>query len=140
MSASRYLGAPKWASLLARLLGKETMLPIVQGLERDGQVLLRPFCPPYYSTMTDAVKAFVETKFGAQGLFRGGAANSVWREPQGTAQQIPAPSEAAIAATSAYCDYIYQRYGRFPAYSAPFRTILGYQANFTAKTQSAQRR
>jgi hypothetical protein len=31
--------------------------------------------------MTDTVKAFVETKFCAQGLFRGGAANSVWREP-----------------------------------------------------------
>lgn len=128
MAASRYLGAPKWASLIARLLGKETMLPIVQGLERDGQVLLKPFCPPYYPTMTAAVKVFVEYKFGPQGVFRGGATNSTWRDPAAATRQIPAPSEAAIAATSAYCDYIYQRYGRFPAYSAPFRTVLGYQA------------
>ncbi|MCE7980164.1 MAG: hypothetical protein DYG89_03145 [Caldilinea sp. CFX5] len=128
MSASRYLGAPRWAGLIARLLGKETILPIVQGLERDGQVLLKPFCPPYYPTMTVAVKAFVESKFGPQGVFRGGAVNSAWREPQGAAQQIPAPSEAAIAATIAYCEYVYQRYGRFPAYSAPFRTVLGYQS------------
>ena len=41
---------------------------------------------------------------------------------------IPGPSKQAIAATVAYCEYIYERYGRFPAYSAPFRTIMGYQA------------
>lgn len=128
MPASRYLGAPTWAGLLLRLLGKETNLPIVQGLERDGQVLLQPFCPPYYPNMTAAVQAFVAYKFGTQGVFRGGAVHSGWRDPQGAAQQIPAPSEAAIAATSAYCEYVYQRYGRFPAYSAPFRTVLGYQA------------
>jgi len=128
MPASRYLGAPKWAGLIMRLLRRETMLPIVQGLERNGQVLLQPFCPPYYPTMTAAVKAFIETKFGDQGIFRSGATHSAWREPQGATQQIPAPSEAAIAATIAYCEYVYQRYGRFPAYSAPFRTVLGYQA------------
>lgn len=128
MAASRYLGAPKWAGFIARLLGKETLLPIVQGLERDGQVLLKPFCPPYYPTMTDAVRAFVEYKFGPQGIFRGGATQSGWRDPQAATSQIPAPSAAAIAATIAYCEYVYQRYERFPAYSAPFRTVLGYQA------------
>jgi hypothetical protein len=70
----------------------------------------------------------VDFKFGPQGVFRGGAVNSEWRDPQQVSQGIPAPSEAAIAATIAYCEYIYQRYGRFPAYSPPFRTILGYQA------------
>jgi hypothetical protein len=128
MPASRYLGAPKWVGLLARLLGKQSILPIVQGLERDGAVLLKPFCPPYYPTMTAAVNAFVEYKFGPHGIFRGNATNSAWGDPQGATQQIPAPSEAAIAATSAYCEYVYQRYGRFPAYSAPLRTVLGYQA------------
>lgn len=128
MPASRYLGAPKWAGLIMRLLGKETTLPLVQGLERDGQVLLKPFCPPYYPTMTAAVAAFIEYKFGAQGVFRGGAVNSAWRDPQQVAQGIPAPSDAAVAATIAYCEYVYNRYGRFPAYSAPFRTVLGYQA------------
>lgn len=128
MPASRYLGAPKWTGLLMRLLGRETNLPLVQGLERAGQVLLQPFCPPYYPTMTAAVEAFVAYKFGAQGVFRGGAGNSAWRDPQQIAQGIPAPSERAIAATLAYCDYVYNRYGRFPAYSAPFRTVLGYQA------------
>ena len=128
MAASRYLGAPKWAGWLMQLLGRETNLPLVQGLERDGQVLLKPFCPPYYPTMAAAVQAFVAYKFGPQGIFRASATQSAWRDPQGAAAQIPAPSAAAIAATIAYCEYVYHRYGRFPAYSAPFRTVLGYQA------------
>jgi hypothetical protein len=128
MPASQYLGAAKWLGLVLRLLGRDQPIPFPLGLERDGQVLLKPFCPPYYPDMATAVRAFVETKFGSQGVFRGGATNSEWRDPQQVAQGIPAPSEAAIAAAIAYCDYIYRRYGRFPAYSPPFRTILGYQA------------
>ena len=27
----------------------------------------------------------------------------------------------------AYCDYVFRRYGRFPAYTAPFRTAMGFQ-------------
>ena len=42
---------------------------------------------------------------------------------------IPRYSDRAIAATIAYCEYVYRRYGRFPAYSGPFRTILAYQAH-----------
>jgi hypothetical protein len=42
---------------------------------------------------------------------------------------IPAYSDRAIEATIAYCRYIYERYGRFPAISGPFRTILAYQAH-----------
>lgn len=41
---------------------------------------------------------------------------------------IEAPSENAVEATVAYCEYVFGRYGRFPAYSSPFRTVLGYQA------------
>jgi hypothetical protein len=42
---------------------------------------------------------------------------------------IPRYSDRAIAATIAYCEYIYRRYGRFPANSGPFRTVLAYQAH-----------
>jgi hypothetical protein len=42
---------------------------------------------------------------------------------------IPAYSDRAIDATVAYCEYVYKRYGRFPAYSGPFRTVLAYQAH-----------
>jgi hypothetical protein len=91
-------------------------------LERDGAVLLAPYCPPQYPSMEAAVYAFVESKFGARG-----ASVSGWRDPQGAAEISP-PSEAAIEANVAYCEYVHARYGRFPAYAAPFRTVLGYQA------------
>jgi hypothetical protein len=41
----------------------------------------------------------------------------------------PYYSDSAIAATIAYCDYVYERYGRFPANSGPFRTVLAHQAH-----------
>jgi hypothetical protein len=128
MPASQYLGANRLISTTLRLLGRDRTVPYPLGLERDGEVLLKPYCPPYYPSMEVAVHDFVRRKFGPQGVFRGGARTSAWREPEAKTAQIPAPSEAAIEATVAYCEYIHDRYGRFPAYSAPFRTVLGHQA------------
>ena len=92
------------------------------------EILLQPYCPPYYPSMKEAVRAVVEAKFGAQGLFRGGAAHSAWRDPAAIAKAVPEISSAAVDATIAYCEYIHARYGRFPAYMPPFRTVLGFQA------------
>jgi hypothetical protein len=128
MPASQYLGANRLISTALRLLGRDQPVPYPLGLERGGEVLLEPYCPPYYPSMEAAVREFVERKFGPQGVFRGGASTSGWREPNEKTAGIPAPSEAAIEATIAYCEYVYDRYRRFPAYSAPFRTVLGYQA------------
>src|SRR4029453_10695793 len=97
------------------------------GLERDGAVLLKPFCPPYFPTMEAAVCAFVESKFGMGGSYRGGADQSSWQEPHNSAANIPAPNAAAVEAAIAYCEYVHRRYGRFPAYTAPFRTVIGFQ-------------
>jgi hypothetical protein len=128
MPASRYLGAGRLIRLALGLTGKDRPVPYPLGLERGGDVLLKPYCPPYYPTMEAAVRAFVEYKFGPQGVFRGGAAVSGWREADKVTAEVAAPSEAAIEAAIAYCEYIHARYGRFPAYSPPFRTVLGYQA------------
>ncbi|HKU28226.1 MAG TPA: hypothetical protein VJQ54_22350, partial [Candidatus Sulfotelmatobacter sp.] len=96
--------------------------------ESEGRVLLQPFCPPYYRSMEEAVRAFVDTKFGVRGSYRGEAAASSWMNPESCAGKIPAVSGAALAATISYCDYVFRRYGRFPAYTAPFRTVIGFQA------------
>src|SRR5215472_3773259 len=80
MPASRYAGAPRILSALARWFAKEPSLAYPVGLERDNRVLLKPFCPPYYESMKDAVHAFVQTKFGADGTYRGGAQQSSWRD------------------------------------------------------------
>ena len=77
--------------------------------------------------MEAAVRVFVETKFGVAGSYRDRAEQSSWRDPKNYAANIPAPSDAAVEAAVGYCDYVYRRYGRFPSYTAPFRTVIGFQ-------------
>ena len=127
MTASRYAGVGPFMSAVARLFMHDPMIPYPLGLERDNEVLLRPFCPPYYKSMEEAVRAFVESKFGRKGSYRGGAKESTWRDPESCAAKIPAPDAAAVDATISYCNYVHKHYGRFPAYTAPFRTVIGFQ-------------
>jgi hypothetical protein len=42
-------------------------VPVAIGLEREGDVLLKPFCPPYNKDMEEAVLAFVAYKFAGDG-------------------------------------------------------------------------
>lgn len=128
LPASRYLGAGAIVSAAMNFLRQNPDVPFPVGLERDGNVLLKPFCPPYYSSMTEAVRAVVAIKSGADGVFRGGLSRSAWAQQESVVAQVPPVSEAAIAATSAYCEYLWRRYGRFPVYLPPYRTVLGFQA------------
>ncbi|HEY1232041.1 MAG TPA: hypothetical protein VGH22_01545 [Candidatus Binatia bacterium] len=128
MTTARYLGANFMITGLMNLHGRNKDVHYPLALERDGQILLRPFCPPFYRTMKEAVQAIVDIKYGSQGTFRGGITQSAWRDPAAIANGIPEISEHAVDATIAYCQYIYDRYHRFPAYSPPFRTVLGFQA------------
>jgi len=128
MPASKYLGAGKLASLAMQALHKNPMVPYPVGLERNGEVLLKPFCPPYYRSMTEAVRRVVEIKFGSNGIFRSNPAGSAWAKEREVNQQVPPLSERAIAATTAYCEYLWKLYGRFPVYLTPYRTVLCFQA------------
>jgi len=113
---------------LARLLRRDAPVPLAEGLEVDGQPVLTCFAPPWFPSMEAAVHAVVDRKFGPNGIFRGAVGQGAWREPERIATAAREPSAAAIDATVAYCEYVFRRYGRFPAYPAPFRTLLGYQA------------
>ncbi|HLY24860.1 MAG TPA: hypothetical protein VKQ72_00880 [Aggregatilineales bacterium] len=128
MLSSDYVGAGWVLTLLLRLMGKDFPFPYAVGLERNQQVLLHGYCPPYYPSMKVAVESFVTSKFGSNGIYRKGAETSAWQSPEKVSSHIEPPSQVAIDATCAYCDYIFKRYGRFPAYSAPFRTVIAYQA------------
>jgi hypothetical protein len=79
--------------------------------------------------MAAAVREVADRKLGPQGIFRGAIAHSAWREPARVASAAPDLGEAAIQATVAYCEYVHARYGRFPAYAPPLRTVLGFQVN-----------
>jgi hypothetical protein len=128
MPASRYLGAGKMVSMVMKLLKRDPGVPYPIGLEANGEVLLQPFCPPYYPSMAAAVRAVAEIKFGPKGIFRGHPAGSAWATPSAVTAQIAPVSEAAVGATIAYCEYLWKRYGRFPVYLTPYRTVLGFQA------------
>lgn len=124
MPASQYLHAGPMVSLAMNLLRRNTMVPFPVGLEVNGQVLLKAHCPPYFATMKEAVRAVVQAKTAA---FENAGRQSAWSDSAGVARQIPPVSEAAIAATTAYCEYVWSRYGRFPAHLAPFGTVVGFQ-------------
>jgi hypothetical protein len=127
--ASRYLGMGWLLALGARLLRRDVPVRLGVGLEAaDGSPLLAPYCPPWQPSMAAAVEAVVALKFGENGIFRGGSRHSAWREPGPIAQAAQGPGPATVDAAVAYCEYVWRRYGRFPAYPPPFRTVLGFQA------------
>jgi hypothetical protein len=111
--------------------GAESLgIPFPVGLERAGEVLLKPFCPPFFESMTSAVSAFLTAKFGEhQGLRCSDPARSLWADPGRVVAAIPTHSPDAINAPQCFAEYVYQRYGRFPASTGPFRTLLAYQAH-----------
>jgi hypothetical protein len=124
MRASRYLGAGPMVSAVMKLLRKDAWVPFPLGLEAGGQTLLKSYAPPYFSSMSAAVDAVVAAKAST---FSQATAASAWSDPS-VGSQVPPVSDVAVAATRAYCEYVWQRYGRFPAYLAPFRTVVGFQA------------
>jgi hypothetical protein len=129
MPASRYLGMGPLVSLALKFLRRDVPVPYAVGLERNGESLLKPFCPPYYQSMAQAVRAVADRKFGqGSGVFRGHPAGTAWADGGRVTAAVQPVSEKAIAATSAYCEYLWQRYGRFPVYLTPYRTVLGFQA------------
>jgi hypothetical protein len=127
---SRTIGAGPLIKGLLRALKKDIALPTAVGLERDGQVLIKPFCPPYYRTMEEAVLAFVDYKYArGQGTLRDGGAASNWQDGAMVQAGIPRYSDRTVAATIACCEYIYARYGRLPGTNGPLRTLMAYQAH-----------
>jgi hypothetical protein len=130
LASSRILGMNPLLRLATRLLGRDVDVPTPVGLEHGGEVLIRPYCPPWYPTMREAVLAFVGSKYGPeQGIFRAADSTGAWRDPAAVRAGVPPYSDAAVEAAIAYCTYVYKRYGRFPAVSGPFRTTLAYQAS-----------
>lgn len=125
--ASLLYGGSYFLHRILKLIGQQQLIPIPLGLERDGDVLLKPYCPPYYKNMGEAVQAFVARKTAAQDL-QGGLQESDWKDPQAVAHATPLPSDEAVNATIAYCEYVHGRYSTFPVFSAPYQTAIGYQA------------
>src|ERR1700730_13470531 len=99
---SRTIGAGPVTKGLLRVLKKDIPIPTAVGLKRDGQVLTKPFCPPYYRSMEEAVLAFVDYKYAqGQGTLRDGGAATNWQDGAAVQAGIPRYSDHAIPATIA---------------------------------------
>ena len=115
---------------LMRLLGKDRPIPYAEGLSVGGKNLIRPYCPPYYNDMESAVHGFLADKRKAYYEANvDGEAVGTWKNPRNVQDSIPWFTDAAIEATIRHCSYIYETYGRFPAYFGPMKTTLAHQAH-----------
>lgn len=72
------------------------------------------FCPPHYADMRAAVDAFVARKFGPGGPFHP-ETSGPWRENAQVRGSAPVHSEEFKACVAVMAQYIYDRFGRFPA-------------------------
>ena len=80
------------------------------------------YCPPYYRSMDEAVDAFVAKKFGSGAPYAADYEGVVpfkdWTKVQ---PHYHHPSKASLDMVKAFCSYVYETYGRFPA---TFDTML----------------
>jgi len=88
--------------------------------------VLEGLCPPYVTSLDDAVEQVLAEKHGAQGAYadRGIFARSYRSAASGEAylrHAAPHPP-GAIKYTKEICNYIYETYGRFPAHIDAFYT------------------
>ena len=96
--------------------------PATVPVGKDG--VFQGYCPPYYKNMDEAFDAFFEHKHDA------------WRsdkpfpytEPDKHLMRAPKPTDRTREITKSVANYIYDTYGRFPAFVDPMFMRLVFQA------------
>jgi hypothetical protein len=76
-------------------------------------------CPPYYTTMADAVQAVVDTKYGSQGIYKNQVYfGRIFKDDRGQRyiDEVPRYKDEVIECVQDVCTYIYETHGRFPAH------------------------
>ncbi len=89
---------------------------------RDG--IVEAFVPPYYKDMHEAVDAFMDLKWSAMDP----DVAKPYKDSESFVQAIPRPHEETVEMVKAYCQYVWDTYGRFPAYLDPMYQRLTCQA------------
>lgn len=136
MPTTEFMNVGLIPSAIMRLTGQNVSMSYPLGLERDGEVLLKSYCPPYFDSMEDAVRAIIDEKFGEEGVYGNGGsgiyeertAERGWKDPERITAGAAAPDEQGVEAAIALSEYLWEQYGRFPATYPPFHTLMGFQA------------
>ncbi|NIX14333.1 MAG: hypothetical protein GWN11_00220 [Candidatus Dadabacteria bacterium] len=76
--------------------------------------MFHAFCPPYYKDMGEAVEALNDLKWS-----NWESHDMPYKDPEGVLGEIERPSKEEIQIVKDICNYIYDTYGRFPAFSDP---------------------
>lgn len=108
-------GTPRGKGLGFRFIAGKDGGPVPLGI--DG--IAESYCPPYFRNMDAAIDAFLDKKFGPGSVtapdYQGrvvGVKDETWARLR---TAYPKYSEDSIEAAKAYCSYIFDTYGRFPA-------------------------
>ena len=128
--ASRYMlgAAPNCKGLGFRCIDSEhtdsdwgsTVNKLPVGL--DGHFV--GFCPPYYANMNDAVDAFNEMKWS-----NWKHENMPYKESEAILDAVKKPTKKEIMVVKDLCNYIYETYGSFPAFSDTMFTRMMVQSH-----------
>jgi hypothetical protein len=113
----RALDCLRWQTPLPRYAGRRA-LPI--GLTVNGEQLIRAACPPNYASMSAAVDAVLEAKFGPGGIYRDEALFAqIYRDDYGHRYLAEAGgySPEVVDCVRDVCEYIFATHGRFPAHT-----------------------
>jgi hypothetical protein len=89
---------------------------------RDGY--FEAFTPPYYKDMHEAVDAFMALKWSAMDA----DVSKPYKAPDAFVQSIPRPHDETVEMVKAYCQYVWDTYGRFPMGIDPMYQRLTCQA------------
>ncbi len=96
--------------------------PTTVPVGRDG--VFQAYCPPYYKNMDEAIDAFHHHKEAAWKPDK----PFPYAEPDKHLMRAPKPTETTIQIVKDVANYIYDTYGRFPAFVDPMYMRLVFQA------------
>jgi hypothetical protein len=96
--------------------------PATVPVGRDG--VFEAYCPPYYKNMDEAIDAFHHHKEAAWKPDK----PFPYAEPDKHLMRAPKPTENTIQIVKDVANYIYDTYGRFPAFVDPMYMRLVFQA------------
>jgi hypothetical protein len=85
--------------------------------------VIEGMCPPYYESMSDAVDAILESKYGPNGTYKDpDAFEKIFKDDfaKRYLEEVPHYREDTIACVKDICNYIYEKHRRFPAHVDAF--------------------
>ncbi|MFF4040286.1 hypothetical protein [Streptomyces sp. NPDC001816] len=112
----RPLDLPRWQLPLPRFATARSH-PV--GLSVDGEPLITAACPPYHPSMSQAVDAVVQAKFGPKGIYHDkDIFTGIYRNDYGQRYLAEAREydQRVIECARDVCEYIHSTHGRFPAH------------------------